>query len=148
MTRLIDADALKKRLVEMRNKIQAERKYGWEFESNGINAAIFLTGCEAGQHSIDAEQWHVIKKRPMTNDERIEWSEEIGHDIEDEDAFIYFNLPDDGEEVLVSTQFGFVYVDTFCQDEGCYFEDNGDMEGIVAWMKKPKPYEVEDEKTD
>lgn len=90
--------------------------------------------------TIDAEQWHVIKKRPMTNDERIEWSEEIGHGIEDEDAFIYFNLPDDGEEVLVSTQFGLVYVDTFCEDEGCYFEENGDMDGIVAWMEKPKPY--------
>lgn len=86
------------------------------------------------------ERWHVIKKRPMTNDERIEWSERIGYDIEDEDAFIYSDLPDDGEEVLVSSQYGLVYVDTFCQDEGCYFEENGDMDGIVAWMEKPKPY--------
>lgn len=64
-----------------------------------------------------AHQWHVIKKRPMTNDERIEWSERLGYDIEYEDAFIYSNLPDDGEEVLVSSQYHNVYVDKFCQDE-------------------------------
>lgn len=87
-----------------------------------------------------AQQWHVIKKRPMTNDEHIEWSEKVGYDIEYEDAFIYSNLPDDGEEVLVSSQYGNVYVDKFCQDEGCYFEENGDMDGIVAWMPLPEPY--------
>lgn len=38
--------------------------------------------------NTDVEQWNVIKKRPMTNDERREWSERFGYDIEDEDAFI------------------------------------------------------------
>lgn len=105
---------------------------------------------EMGQQNIihvflSTQQWHVIKKRPMTNDERIEWSERIGYDIEYEDAFIYSNLPDDGEEVLVSSQYGNVYVDKFYQDEGCYFEENGDMDGIVAWMPLPKPYKEEEE---
>lgn len=90
-----------------------------------------------------AQQWHVIKKRPMTNDERIEWSEMIGYDIEYEDAFIYSNLPDDGEEVLVSSQCG-VYIDKFFNDEVCYFEYNGDMDGIVAWMPLPEPYKGEE----
>ena len=52
--RLIDADALKKRLIEKRREIEEVRGYGWEFASNGINAAIFLTGCEAAKRSIDA----------------------------------------------------------------------------------------------
>ena len=102
------------------------------------NDAVSLVG------SIpSAQQWHVIKKRPMTNDERIEWSETVGYDVEDEDAFIYWNLPDDGEEVFVSSQYGYVYVDTFRRDEGCYFEESGDMDGIVAWMPLPEPYKGE-----
>ena len=87
-----------------------------------------------------AQQWHVIEKRPMTEDERKEWSERLGYDIEYEDAYIYSNLPDDGQDVLVSTQYGRVYMDTFYQDEGCYFEENGDMDGILAWMPHPTPY--------
>lgn len=86
-----------------------------------------------------AQQWHVITKTPMTEDERKEWSELLGYDVEYEDAFIYSNLPDDGQEVLVSTQYG-VYEDTFRQDEECYFEANGDMDGILAWMPLPEPY--------
>lgn len=87
-----------------------------------------------------AQQWHVITKRPMTDDERKEWSERLGYDLDDDEAFIFGNLPDDGEEVFVSTQYGRVYIDTFCQDDGCYFEENGDMDGIVAWMPLPAPY--------
>jgi len=55
MQRLIDANALKKRLMEKRSEIEKARRYGWEFASNGINAAIMLTGCEAAEHTIDAE---------------------------------------------------------------------------------------------
>lgn len=87
-----------------------------------------------------AQQWRVIEKRPMTEDERKEWSERLGYDIEYDEAYFYSNLPDDGQDVLVSTRYGRVYMDTFCQDEGCYFKENGDMDGIVAWMPKPEPY--------
>ena len=87
-----------------------------------------------------AQQWHVITKTPMTEEERKEWSERLGYDIEYDEAFIYGNLPDDGEEVLVSTHYGRVYIDTFCQDAGCYFEEYGDMSRIVAWTELPEPY--------
>ena len=87
------------------------------------------------------QQWNVIKKRPMTNDERIEWSERIGYDIDYEEAVIYSNLPDDGEEVLICYEWGNVCIDTFCQEEdGCYFEGGGDMDGVIAWMPLPEPY--------
>ena len=87
------------------------------------------------------QQWNVIKKRPMTNDERIEWSERIGYDIDYEEAVIYSNLPDDGEEVLICYKWGHVCIDTFRQEEeGCYFEGGGDMDGVIAWMPLPEPY--------
>lgn len=89
-------------------------------------------------------QWHPIKKRPMDDEERKEWSERLGYDIEYEDAYIYSNLPDDGEEVLVCYSWGSVRIDRFYDDcEGAYFEDNGDLDGIVAWMPLPKPYAPE-----
>ena len=77
----------------------------------------------------------------MDDEEREYYSEKYGYDLSDDEAVIYdCALPDDGEEVLVCTRYGHVYIDTFCEDEGCYFEDNGDMDGIVAWQRKPKPY--------
>ena len=85
--------------------------------------------------------WNVIKKRPMDEDERKEWSERLGCDVECFDPYIYTNLPDDDAEVLVCTEWGHIYIDRLYQDvDGCYFEENGDMEGIVAWMPLPDRY--------
>lgn len=88
-------------------------------------------------------EWIPVTSRPMDEEERAEWSAKIGYDLEDEEAIIYTSqLPDDGEEVLTCNRYGYVRVDTFNNDPecGCYFEENGDMHGIVAWMPKPKPY--------
>lgn len=94
---------------------------------------------------IDAyPKWIKIESRPMAEEERKEWSEHIGYDIEYEDAIIYTSeLPDDGQEVLVCNKWGHVWIDTFSDDPdyGVGFEENGDMDGIIAWMPKPKPYE-------
>lgn len=86
-------------------------------------------------------EWNIIKSRPMDDEERNEWSERMGYELDDDECVIYSNLPDDGQEVLVASKFGTVYVDTFYNDpdEGCYFEDNGDMDGIIAWMPLPDP---------
>lgn len=95
-------------------------------------------------------KWIPITSRPMDEEERAEWSAKIGYDIEYEDAKIYTSqLPDDGEEVLTCDRYGNVRIDTFNDDPeyGCYFEDNGDMDGIVAWMPKPKPYKPLKEET-
>lgn len=48
-------------------------------------------------------EWNEIKKRPMDDEERKEWNEELGYEIADEDAFIYWNFPEEGEEVLITT---------------------------------------------
>jgi len=88
-------------------------------------------------------QWIPIKTRPMDEEERVEWSEKFGYDIEYEDAVIYTSqLPDDGQEALTCSRYGNIRIDTFEQDPdfGCWFEENGDMDGIVAWMPLPEPY--------
>lgn len=98
--------------------------------------------------AIEAMQpWRVITKRPMTFVEKKDYAESIGWEIAEEDAFIYGNLPEDGKEVLVCTWYGHIYIDTlYSDDQGCYFEDAGDMEGVIAWMPLPEPYkEAKDE---
>ena len=90
------------------------------------------------------QKWIPIETRPMDEEERAEWSEKLGYDIEYEEAVIYTSqLPDDGQEVLTCNRYGHIRTDTFANDPdyGCFFEEYGEMDGIVAWMPLPKPYE-------
>lgn len=98
------------------------------------------------KHEKTAQRWIPIKTRPMDEEERKEWSEKIGYDLEDDEAVIFVSqLPDDGQEVLTCSRYGNVCIDTFTNDPdyGCGFEENGDMDGIVAWMPLPEPWEGE-----
>ena len=95
--------------------------------------------------------WIPFKTRPMDEDERKEWSERLGCDIACDEAVIYVSqLPDDGQEVLVCGRWGRVGIDKVENDPdyGCCFEENGDMDGIIAWMPLPKPYEPPKEEND
>ena len=43
-------------------------------------------------------KWIPIKSRPMDEDERKEWSEKLGYELEDDEAVIYDPpLPDEGK---------------------------------------------------
>ena len=55
-------------------------------------------------------------------------------------------LPDDNQEVIVSTQWG-VRVVTFYADydHGCYFEGYEDRGDVLAWMPLPEPYTKEEQ---
>lgn len=89
--------------------------------------------------------WNVITKCPMDADEIADWCERLGYEIPPDEAFMYGNLPDEGEDVLVCTMSGTIFIDSLCWDEGCYFEDYGEMDGIVAWRPLPEPYREVDE---
>ena len=87
-----------------------------------------------------------VKTRPMDEEERKEWSGKVGYELEGDDAVIYTSqLPEDGQECIVCTKWGNVFIDTFQNDPdyGCVFEDHGDMDGITAWMPLPKPWKGE-----
>lgn len=88
-------------------------------------------------------EWIAIKSRPMDEEERKDYSERCGYDIEREDAIVYTcPLPEDGQEVLVCNIYQNVWIDTFSNDPdyGVGFEESGDMDGITAWMPLPDPY--------
>lgn len=86
-------------------------------------------------------KWIPIVSRPMDEDER-EYYESHYQDYSEHDADILISeLPEDGQEVLITTASGNVSTDTFCKDDvdGCYFE-NFDIEDVLAWMPFPEPY--------
>lgn len=92
--------------------------------------------------SLPGVGWIKVTSRPMDDEERNEWSEKLGYTLNKEEAVIYTSqLPDDGQEVLVCSRYGRIWMDKFENDPdyGCCLEENGDMDGIVAWMPKPEP---------
>ena len=91
-----------------------------------------------------APEWIPVTYRPMTEEEEKELCEKYGikeGSLEDWEKKVFTcHLPDDGQEIL--TSFGrYVREDLCSWDEyGCGLENNGDWDGIDAWMPKPKPY--------
>ena len=89
-------------------------------------------------------KWIPIKTRPLTDKEKEEYAD-LGYS-EDSMSFMYdCHLPEDGEEVLITTRYDEVTTDTFYRDEGCYFETYCDEDDVKAWMPLPKPYKAESE---
>jgi hypothetical protein len=66
--------------------------------------------------------------------------------FEMEDGFLYCQIPDDGEDILVSDGNN-VWEDAWCEaDEGYGLESGTDLKNL-AWMPLPEPYkENEDER--
>ena len=115
MMRLIDADAFLERNEELADCDFNHPMYG-----------------DTLREIVDAEptaqQWIPVTSRPMDEEERKEWSEKLGYDIEYEEAVIYDSqLPDDEQEILTCDRYGHIRIDTFYNDVdyGCYFEENG-----------------------
>ena len=113
------------------------------------NHNILLEAADAIEDLIETvnQKWIPIQSRHMTAEESKEYRERTGYELDEDEAVIYTSkLPDDGQDVLVSyTYSGDVGIDTFCDDPdyGCFFETNGEMDGISAWMPLPKPYKEE-----
>lgn len=94
-------------------------------------------------------EWIAVTYRPMTDEEEKEFCEKLGikeGSLEDWEKKVFTcHLPDDGQEILTSCG-KYVQEDVCSWDEyGCGLENNGDWDGIDAWMPKPEPYKKEDE---
>lgn len=117
-----------------------------------ITAEMFRNGClesievlmaEGEIYDIEYSPWIPIKTRPCTDEEY----EEFGKysDCPREDFLIFTNhMPDDNQEVLITTRSGDVCLDIWHREtEGSFFEDHDDLEDVIAWMPKPERYEPE-----
>ena len=91
-----------------------------------------------------ANDWIPVKTRKPTEDEQKELAVDGEYNVEWMWDCV---LPDDGQEVLVTTRYGSVEKVSFYNEYpyGSYFEgyeDDGDM---TAWQPLPEPYKVESE---
>lgn len=109
------------------------------FEGRGLSDALeiekdFNELLRLAEKALDS-QWIPIKTRELTEEEKEEYPD---------CTFMYdCKLPEDGEEVLVTTWNGDTALDTFFRDDGCYFENYCDEGDVIAWMPKPEPYKKE-----
>lgn len=91
-------------------------------------------------------EWNPIKYRPMTEEEVRKTEERWGIKLTiDERVCFDCSMPEDDQEILVCTSWGHIFIDR-CEldpDDGYALEENGDWDGIVAWMPLPEPYTEE-----
>ena len=91
--------------------------------------------------------WIPFTTRPMDKEELEEYGELLGcgpEGIDLEDAVVFnCELPEDGQRVLITNSWGDVVIDKFERDDFVGFEENGDMDGYLAWMPLPEPYRKE-----
>lgn len=117
----------------------------YDVNFDGHTAEEIAEAFDVAFRALEQEpKWIPIKTRKLTDAEE--------QDMLENSAY-YFNymfdcqLPEDGEEVLVTTSTGEVTTTTFYDEglDGCYFEFYEDDGDVIAWMPKPKPYKAESE---
>ena len=84
-------------------------------------------------------EWIPIKTRPLDEEEK-EYYRERGACYFD--SIFDCPLPEDGQEVLITTKYGLIDMVTFYNegDDGSYFENFEDDGEVLAWQALPKPY--------
>lgn len=130
MSKLIDADALKKRFAKRRDQIVEEHKYGWEWEYNGFNAAIIIAGCEAVENPIIPEPHWIPCSERMPELDSDGYSDKV--------LVCFSNFP--GVEICeyrVMNGTGKWYAG----DTDDSPEDIG--VNVIAWQLLPEPYKEE-----
>lgn len=117
--RLIDADALIRELNE---------KLGCRTDINKI-----ICGMTVYEPAIVQPQWIPFTWRKTTKED--------GWDPEEFPLMACGQLPDNGQDILV-TNGCFVWSDTFFDDNDLYLDSGNDLvEDVTAWMPLPEPPE-------
>lgn len=86
---------------------------------------------------LEQTRWIPVKFRPLTDKEK-----------EEHPDYCYMadcQMPDDGEEILVTTTYGNVEKDIAYFEDGFCLDSGYDWEDITAWMPLPQPYKAESE---
>lgn len=92
------------------------------------------------------EEWIPIESRPGTEEEYAEFSK-FGSCPRSEFKVYTNEMPEDGQDVLITTKWGTVCEDIYHDDvDANYFEDHDDPDDVIAWMPKPKGYVPEDKR--
>ena len=132
--RLIDADALEKFLSDAEMEATKRKKYVFAGALNVIqgNVRNFPT--------IEPEsKWIPFHKRPLTEEEQKEHKDWCW--------ILDCELPDDNQEVLISSPYFGVYIDTFYNDGECSFDGGEEINDGMAWQPLPEPYHPKEDES-
>lgn len=115
------------------------------YNIHGVMDVIDVDNCKKIIKALEQEpKWTPIKTRPLTDEEKEEYAN-LGYSEDSMTSMYDCPLPEDGEEVLITTRYDTVCTDTFYRDDGCYFETYCDEDDVKAWMPLPEPYKAESE---
>ena len=91
-------------------------------------------------------EWVPIITRDMDNEELEEFAKQTGFSVDEIDPWCYAcRLPDDGQEVIISTSsWGVTITEFYADEDGCYFDGYEDKGDVIAWMPLPDPYKKGD----
>ena len=107
---------------------------------DGFSSRLWKAAYERGKAEVE-QRWIPVKWHEITEEER----EKEGYPNE---WLVHLDciLPEDGEEILITTKHGYVEKDTAYCDDGYYLDSGCDwVDDVVAWMPLPEPYRAESE---
>ena len=124
------------------NTISNPYSQGW---NDGIDSIL------ENATPIEAPTWIPVETREPDAEEREAICNIYGEAAVDDTPMFCGPMPEDGQEILISTPYG-VYFDICSVDceEGLNMlalENRGDWEDVTAWMPLPKPYQIDPEAT-
>ena len=138
------------RLEELQNNLLSQTEGDANLQVGVINGVMYSKKIvqEVAEEYTSAEHincstntstdgWIPIKTRPMTEEEKEYYSEYL---FEGNGLIYECPLPDDGQEVLITSNYGSVDKTTFYTDCGNYFENYEDYNEVIAWQPLPQPY--------
>lgn len=110
-----------------------------EYDDDGEGHRVVYAEDIENLPSVTPERkWIPVKLRPLTDEEQKE--------VPDYCCMADCPMPDDGEEILVTTKYGIVEKDECGFDDGYYLDSGYDWQtDIAAWMPLPEPYKAERE---
>lgn len=86
--------------------------------------------------------WHEITTRPLTEEEKAEYTERGCAAYEIPEYFFSCEMPKDGQEILVATSWGVTQDVCVIDYDECNnlseLETRGDWDGVKAWADMPK----------
>lgn len=121
-----------------------------------LKEILFMTGykeaLDLAIKALESSSWIPVETRELSAEEIEELIEQTEHmySADEIGKWCYCcSLPEDDQDVLITTKLGYVTMVTFYADDvyGCYFEGYEDRDDVLAWMPLPKRYTKEDDDT-
>lgn len=116
----------------------------WAYSKPNYTEKEIRDVIEKAIKALENSSWIPVETRMLTADELKKLKERFDFFEADDAWCICSPLPEDAQDVLITTRYGDVVMTEFCvDDDGCWFDGYEDRGDVLAWMPLPEPYEKE-----